>query len=153
MRGDCRLVAPTMQGTITDHLTEALREALGGAGLPVPDAVFWEPPREERHGDYATNAAMALARQARQAPRPVAEAIVSHFPKLPAVERLEIAGPGFLNVFLSPRWCAEALRDVLRAGEHYGVSDAGKGQRCLLEFVSANPTGPLVIVNARAAAV
>jgi arginyl-tRNA synthetase len=142
-----------MPGTITDHLTEALREALSGAGLPVPEVVLWEPPREERHGDYATSVAMALARQARQAPRRVAEAIVLHFPKTPAVDRLEIAGPGFLNVFLSPRWCAEALHDVLRAGEGYGVSDAGRGQRYLLEFVSANPTGPLVIVNARAAAV
>jgi arginyl-tRNA synthetase len=142
-----------MRATITDQLTEALREALGGAGLPVPDAVFWEPPREERHGDYATNAAMALAREARQAPRRIAEAIVSHFPKIPAVDRLEIAGPGFLNVFLSPRWCAASLRDVLLAGEGYGVSDSGKGQRYLIEFVSANPTGPLVIVNARAAAV
>jgi arginyl-tRNA synthetase len=130
-----------------------LREALGGAGLPAPETVFWEPPRDERHGDYATNAAMALARTARQAPRRVAEAIVAHFPKIPAVDRLEVAGPGFLNVFLSPRWCAEALRDVLRAGERYGASDEGKGQRYLLEFVSANPTGPLVIVNARAAAV
>jgi arginyl-tRNA synthetase len=142
-----------MPGTITDHLTEALREALSGAGLPVPDVLLWEPPREERHGDYATSVAMALARQARQAPRRVAEAIIAHFPKTPAVDRLEIAGPGFLNVFLSPRWCADALHDVLRAGERYGVSDAGKGERYLLEFVSANPTGPLVIVNARAAAV
>jgi arginyl-tRNA synthetase len=142
-----------MHETITDHLTEALREALGGAGLPVPEVLLWESPREERHGDYATSVAMTLARAARQPPRRVAERIVAHFPKTPAVDQLEIAGPGFLNVFLSPRWCAEALQDVLRAGERYGVSDAGQGQRYLLEFVSANPTGPLVIVNARAAAV
>jgi arginyl-tRNA synthetase len=96
---------------------------------------------------------MTLAREARQAPRRVAEAIVQHFPKTAAVDRLEIAGPGFLNVFLSPAWCAESLRDVLRAGDRYGATDAGKGRRYLLEFVSANPTGPLVIVNARAAAV
>jgi arginyl-tRNA synthetase len=142
-----------MPETITDLLTEALREALAGAGLPVPDALPWESPREERHGDYATSVAMALARAARQPPRRVAEAIVAHFPKIPAVDRLEIAGPGFLNVFLSPRWCGLALRDVLLAGDRYGVSDASRGQRYLLEFVSANPTGPLVIVNARAAAV
>jgi arginyl-tRNA synthetase len=142
-----------MSETITDLLTEALREALGGAGLPAPGALLWESPREERHGDYATSAAMTLARAARQPPRRVAEAIVAHFPRIPAVDRLEIAGPGFLNVFLSPRWCAAALRDILRAGDRYGTSDAGRGQRYLLEFVSANPTGPLVIVNARAAAV
>ena len=64
------------------------------------------------------------------------------------MDRLEIAGPGFLNVFLSPAWCADALREVLAAGDEYGRSDAA---RVLLEFVSANPTGPLVIVNARGA--
>jgi arginyl-tRNA synthetase len=115
--------------------------------------VQWEIPREARHGDYATNAAMALAREARRPPRKIAEAIVANFPKTPAVDRLEIAGPGFLNVFLSPRWCADALGGILAAGSEYGRSDAGKGRRVLLEFVSANPTGPLVIVNARAAAV
>ena len=138
---------------ITDHLADALRHALDAAGLPAPTVVQWEIPREARHGDYATNAAMALAREARRPPRQIAEVIVANFPKTPAVDRLEIAGPGFLNVFLSPRWCADALHGILAAGSEYGRSDAGKGRRVLLEFVSANPTGPLVIVNARAAAV
>ncbi|HSL47923.1 MAG TPA: arginine--tRNA ligase [Candidatus Deferrimicrobiaceae bacterium] len=138
---------------ITDHLTDALRHALAAAGLPAPTEVQWEVPREARHGDYATNAAMALAREARRAPRKIAEAVVANFPKTDAVERLEIAGPGFLNVFLSPRWCADGLHRVLAAGDDYGLRSAGKGARVLLEFVSANPTGPLVIVNARAAAV
>ena len=138
---------------ITDHLADALRHALDAAGLPAPTEVQWEIPREARHGDYATNAAMALAREARRPPRQIAEVIVANFPKTPAVDRLEIAGPGFLNVFLSPRWCADALHGILAAGSEYGRSDAGKGRRVLLEFVSANPTGPLVIVNARAAAV
>jgi arginyl-tRNA synthetase len=138
---------------ITDHLADALRHALDAAGLPAPTEVQWEIPREARHGDYATNAAMALAREARRPPRKIAEVIVANFPKTPAVDRLEIAGPGFLNVFLSPRWCADALHGILAAGSEYGRSDAGKGRRVLLEFVSANPTGPLVIVNARAAAV
>jgi arginyl-tRNA synthetase len=142
-----------MHDTITQHLANALKEALTGAGLPVPDDVAWEVPRDESHGDYATNVAMALARPAKKAPRQIADAIVTHFPKSGLVERLEIAGPGFLNVFLAPDWCAEALKDVLAAGDAYGTSDAGRGRRFLLEFVSANPTGPLVIVNARAAAV
>src|SRR5437867_610026 len=142
-----------MQLSITDHLADALKEALNRAGLPVPESVFWEVPREESHGDYATNVAMTLAQQARSAPRAVAETIVAHFPETPAVDRLEIAGPGFLNVFLSPRWCAEALTHILTAGTGYGTSEAEKGTRYRLEFVSANPTGPLVIVNARAAAV
>jgi arginyl-tRNA synthetase len=138
---------------ITDHLTDALRHALDAAGLPAPTEVQWEVPREARHGDYATNAAMTLARAARRPPRTIAEAVVAHFPRTDAVDHLEIAGPGFLNVFLSPRWCADGLHRVLAAGDEYGRSDAGKGLRVLLEFVSANPTGPLVIVNARAAAV
>jgi arginyl-tRNA synthetase len=138
---------------ITDHLTDALRHALDAAGLPAPAEVQWEVPREARHGDYATNAAMTLAREARRPPRKIAEAVVANFPKTDVVERLEIAGPGFLNVFLSPRWCADGLHQVLAAGDDYGRGDAGKGARVLLEFVSANPTGPLVIVNARAAAV
>jgi arginyl-tRNA synthetase len=97
--------------------------------------------------------ALTLARPARQAPRKVAEAIAAHFPETPAVERIEIAGPGFLNVFLRPSWCADALKEILRTGAAYGTSEAQKGIRYRLEFVSANPTGPLVIVNARAAAV
>ena len=142
-----------MSLNITDSLSDALRHALDAAGLPAPSEVQWEIPRESRHGDYATNVAMSLAREARRPPRKIAEAIVASFPKTAVVDRVEIAGPGFLNVFLSPAWCAEALHEVLAAGEEYGRSDAGKGARVLLEFVSANPTGPLVIVNARAAAV
>jgi arginyl-tRNA synthetase len=142
-----------MHDTITDHLATALREALTGAGLPVPDDVVWEVPRDEAHGDYATNVAMALARTAKKAPRQIAEAIAAHFPKSGLVDRLEIAGPGFLNIFLAPDWCAESLKDVLSAGAAYGTSEMGRGKRFLLEYVSANPTGPLVIVNARAAAV
>ena len=142
-----------MHDTITEHLAKALREALAGAGLPDPGDVPWEVPRDEAHGDYATNVAMALARPARKAPRQIAEAIVSHFPKSGLVDRLEIAGPGFLNIFLDADWCAGSLKDILAAGDAYGTSAAGQGRRFLLEFVSANPTGPLVIVNARAAAV
>jgi len=142
-----------MHDTITDHLATALREALTGAGLPVPDVVVWDVPRDEAHGDYATNVAMTLARPAKKAPRQIAEAIASHFPKSGLVDRLEIAGPGFLNVFLAPDWCAESLKGILAAGDAYGTSAAGRDTRFLLEYVSANPTGPLVIVNARAAAV
>jgi arginyl-tRNA synthetase len=143
----------TMRLHITEHLGAALREAFARAGLPVPDSVSWEVPRDPRHGDYATNVALTLARAARRPPRAVAEDIVAHFPETSAVERLEVAGPGFLNVFLRPSWCAEALRGVLAAGPTYGRSESGHAERILLEFVSANPTGPLVIVNARAAAV
>ena len=138
---------------VTELLAGAVKTALHAAALPAPEAVAWEIPREAQHGDYATNVAMTLARPARRPPRQVAEAIVRHLPAVAAIERVEIAGPGFLNVFLAPQWCAGALREILLAGEGYGRSDLGMGRRYRIEFVSANPTGPLVIVNARAAAV
>jgi arginyl-tRNA synthetase len=130
-----------------------VKAALAAAGLPEATDCQWEVPRQSQHGDYATNVAMVLARAARRPPRQVAELIVRHFPRLSEVDRLEIAGPGFLNVFLSPAWCAEALRDVLAAGAEYGRGRGEAGRRLRFEFVSANPTGPLVIVNARAAAI
>jgi arginyl-tRNA synthetase len=142
-----------MTPNVTDLLADAVREALASAGLPGVDDVLWEVPREASHGDYACNVAMTLARAARRPPRQVAEAIVRHFPQRGLVDRLEIAGPGFLNAFLAPAWCAEALRGILVAGDAYGTMAAGRGRRYRIEFVSANPTGPLVIVNARAAAV
>src|SRR6266496_4070470 len=142
-----------MQNSITELLTRSLREALDKAGLPASDDIAWEVPREESHGDYATNSALALARTAKKAPRQIAEAIKANFPPTPMGMKVEVAGPGFLNVFLSPHWCADALRGILADGPAYGTSQAGQGKRMLLEFVSANPTGPLVIVNARAAAV
>jgi arginyl-tRNA synthetase len=139
--------------SLTDRLTHAVTTALAAAGLPAPAECVWEVPRQAEHGDYATNAAMTLARAARRPPRQIAEAIVAKFPPMPEVARVELAGPGFLNVFLSPAWVAGALRDVLAAGADYGRGADLAPQRVRLEFVSANPTGPLVIVNARAAAV
>ena len=138
---------------LTDRLTEGVRRALAAAGLPDAADCVWEVPRQSEHGDYATNTAMVLARAARRPPRQIAELIATHFPPLPEVARVEIAGPGFLNVFLAPEWCAEALREVLAAGPAWGRGRTHEGERVRVEFVSANPTGPLVIVNARAAAV
>src|SRR2546421_3793224 len=101
---------------ITDRLTEGVRTALAQAGLPPVDDCVWDVPRQTDHGDYATNVAMQLARVARKPPRQVAEAIARHFPPITEVERVEVAGPDFLNVFLSPAWSASTLRDVLDAG-------------------------------------
>jgi arginyl-tRNA synthetase len=139
--------------SLTERLTEGVQTALAAAGLPSIAECVWEVPRQSEHGDYATNVAMVLARAAKKAPRQIAEAIVKHFPPRPEVERLEVAGPGFLNVFLAPAWCAGALGSILQEGAAYGCGDDQAGQRIRLEFVSANPTGPLVIVNARAAAI
>jgi len=139
--------------SVTERLTRGVVGALAAAGLPPPADCAWEVPRQGEHGDYATNAAMILAKAARRPPREIAEAIVAHFPSMPEVARVEVAGPGFVNVFLSPAWCTTSLREVLTAGAAYGRGSDLGDQRVRLEFVSANPTGPLVIVNARAAAV
>jgi len=138
---------------LTDRLTDGVRTALAKAGLPEPAECAWEVPRQAEHGDYATNFPMVLARIAKRAPRQIADLVAKHFPPMPEVERVEVAGPGFLNVFLTPAWCASALSEILAAGAAYGRGESQAGRRIRLEFVSANPTGPLVIVNARAAAV
>src|SRR5688572_6857724 len=138
---------------VTDRLTDAVRRALTAAGLPEPKDYVWEVPRQPEHGDYSCNAAMVLAKPARKPPRQIADAIVEHFPEVDGVARVEVAGPGFINVFLSPAWTAGALKEILEEGPRYGHGRRLADQRVRLEFVSANPTGPLVIVNARAAAV
>ena len=139
--------------TVTERLTDGVRTALAAAGLPAADDCAWEVPRQAEHGDYATNVAMTLARAAKRPPRQIADALAKNFPAMPEVARVEVAGPGFLNVFLAPAWTAGALHEVLDAGAAYGRGSGHAGQRWRVEFVSANPTGPLVIVNARAAAV
>jgi len=144
---------PDAQVQLTDRLTSGVRAALAKAGLPEPEECAWEVPRQAEHGDYATNVPMVLARAAKRAPRQIADLVVKNFPPMAEVERLEVAGPGFINVFLTPAWCAGALREILAAGAEYGRGESQAGQRIRLEFVSANPTGPLVIVNARAAAI
>lgn len=136
---------------VTLVLSEAVREALARAGLPPSSSpeILWDVPRESAHGDYATNVAMLLAKSARQPPRQIAEAIRAHLPAVPAIERAEVAGPGFLNVFLSPAFCQAGLASMLAAGSHFGESTEGKGLRAQVEFVSANPTGPLTLGHGR----
>ncbi len=138
--------------SLTERLTEGVRAALAKAGLPDAPQCGWDVPRQGEHGDYATNVAMVLAKAARRAPQQIADLIIKNFPPFPEIERLEQAGPGFINVFLAPAWSANALKEILAAGPGYGRSVRQRG-RVRIEFVSANPTGPLVIVNARAAAI
>lgn len=110
-------------------------------------------PADRSHGDYAANAAMVWARLFKSAPRAVAEKLCSHMSfEDTYVDRCEIAGPGFINFFLSDAFYADILTDVDKKGEDYGKSDYGKGKRILVEFVSANPTGPMHIGNARGGA-
>ena len=128
-------------------LPDDLRPLDAGA---VPVAV--ERTRDATHGDFASNVALQLAKAARRKPRELATAIVAALPPSEFVARVEIAGPGFINFFLAPAaWQAELLR-VIDAGRAYGRSQAGAGQSVLVEFVSANPTGPLHVGHGRHAA-
>jgi len=116
-------------------------------------AVAVEPPRDPAHGDLASNAAMVLAKGAGTNPRALATAIAPKLEKLPDVISVEIAGPGFLNIRLSPNvWRAE-LEDILREGESYGLSKVGANERVNVEYVSANPTGPMHMGHCRGAVV
>lgn len=112
-----------------------------------------ERTRDKRHGDFAANTAMLLAKPARRKPRELAEALLAAIPApSPGVERLEIAGPGFINIFITADAAFQAVRDVLSAGDGYGQSRLGAGEKLLVEFVSANPTGPLHVGHGRGAA-
>ena len=114
-------------------------------------AVTVEPPRDPAHGDMATNAAMVLAKPAAKKPREIAEALATRLAADPRIAAADVAGPGFLNLHLAPAVWQEALRGVLRDGADYGRSALGADQRVNIEFVSANPTGPMHVGHVRGA--
>jgi arginyl-tRNA synthetase len=125
---------------------ETLEAALGEA---AGTDVVLERPSDAAHGDYATNVAMRLAGVRRQAPRAIAEEIAEQVTALPEVERAEIAGPGFVNLWLTSGWYGAALAEMLEAGESYGSGSAAATERVQVEMVSANPTGPITVASAR----
>jgi arginyl-tRNA synthetase len=116
----------------------------------VPEPAL-ERPRLAEHGDWATNVALVLAKAAKAPPRAVAEAMVAHLELPDWVAGVEVAGPGFVNVRLDQRWFAGLVRRVLAEGDTFGAVDLGHGERVNVEFISANPTGPLHVGNARLA--
>jgi arginyl-tRNA synthetase len=125
---------------------ETLEAALGeAAGIDV----VLERPSDAAHGDYATNVAMRLAGVRRQPPRAIAEELAEQATALPQVERAEIAGPGFVNLWLTRAWYRDAVAELLAAGESYGGGSAAAKERVQVEMVSANPTGPIVVSAAR----
>ena len=136
-------------------ITDAVRDAVGVGDLdvPVPEKVLVERPRNREHGDYASNVAFRLARSAGQSPRAVAELLARRLDSVPGVAKVEVAGPGFLNISLEPAAQGRLVLVITNAGDGYGRSSAFAGLRLNLEFVSANPTGPLHIGGARWAAV
>lgn len=144
---------------IQEEIKTALLDALEKAGKEgklnyneIPNFVI-EVPREKSHGDYATNLAMLMAKQAKMPPREVATILMEYFNKEETqVEEMEIAGPGFINFTLGNDWLYEVLPRVCREDEEYGCSTYGKKEKVQVEFVSANPTGLLHMGNARGAA-
>ncbi|MBI5518945.1 MAG: arginine--tRNA ligase [Desulfovibrio sp.] len=135
------------------YFEDALRAALTRMDLPWPEKTLIEPPRERKFGDYSANVAMLLAGPAKRKPRDLAEELAAdlrgqstHF------ERIEVAGPGFLNVTFAQGFWHTILDDVQAAGAAYGASALGKGRKVQVEYVSANPTGPLHIGHGRGAA-
>ncbi|MEC1459442.1 arginine--tRNA ligase [Bacillus spizizenii] len=140
-----------------DVLKEEIKSAVLKAGLAeesqIPNVVL-ETPKDKTHGDYSTNMAMQLARIAKKAPRQIAEELVSHFDKGKAsIEKLDIAGPGFINFYMNNQYLTKLIPSVLEAGEAYGETNIGNGERVQVEFVSANPTGDLHLGHARGAAI
>ena len=139
-------------------LSSVLDDVIASGALDVaadrrPGAVAIERPKSADHGDYATNIALQLAKPAGRSPREVAQLLAPQIEGLPGVAAVQIAGPGFLNITLDDAAQGELARTVVRSAEGYGRSDASRGQRVNLEFISANPTGPLHLGHTRWAAV
>ncbi len=135
-----------MPARAIEQLAGQLAEAAGAE-------VELERPSDAAHGDYATNVALRLAPVRKQAPRELAEELAAAAAALPEVERAEVAGPGFVNLFLGPGWFGRALGEILEAGSEYGGGFAAARERVQVEMVSANPTGPITVAAARNGAI
>src|ERR1044072_8344486 len=137
--------------------TEAALKAMQAAGDLPPDldfsAITAEPPRDAAHGDIATNAAMVLAKAAKKKPRDIAEPLLARLKANPDVVEGAVAGPGFINLKIADAFWRDRLRECLKAGIGYGDSPMGQGAKVNVEYVSANPTGPLTLGDARGAVV
>ena len=151
-----RDLAAEAKAQYKELIKRAAEAAVSAGELPegeLPEFII-EVPADSKNGDLASNAAMVSARAFRKAPRQIAEAIAAHLELEGSYfERAEVAGPGFLNVFYAPHWYAEAVNAAVSEGDDYGKSDGGHGEKVMVEFVSANPTGPMHMGNARGGAI
>jgi arginyl-tRNA synthetase len=141
-----------MKAQIQSLLHTALTSVLAGSAVPVPENIHIEPTKDRKNGDFASNLAMMLAKPLGRPPRAVAEAVLAALPASPLLVKTEIAGPGFINFFLADNAFQAIVGDILSAGEHFGRDDSGTVGRALVEFVSANPTGPMHVGHGRGAA-
>jgi arginyl-tRNA synthetase len=142
---------------VKERLKDEIKAAVIKAGLAeeaqIPD-VLLEIPKEKAHGDYSTNMAMQLARVAKKAPRMIADELVANFDKEKgSIEKIEIAGPGFINFYMNNSYLTDLIPSILKAGANYGETNIGNNEKVQVEFVSANPTGDLHLGHARGAAV
>ncbi|WP_050180434.1 arginine--tRNA ligase [Domibacillus robiginosus] len=146
-------IAEQMQAQLKEEIKQAVLKAGLAAEGEIP-AVLLETPKDKSHGDYSTNMAMQLARIAKKAPRQIAEAIQENMDlSKGSVQKIDIAGPGFINFYMNNSYLTDLVPAVLQAGDEYGRSNAGKGEKIQVEFVSANPTGDLHLGHARGASV
>lgn len=139
------------RAAIRELLEAALKHIIVDPDMTVPPYVI-EMPKEHAHGDFSTNLAMQLTRLLRKNPKSIAEEIVAHLPEASWMDKVEIAGPGFINFYLQENWCVPVLAAVQQEDTAYGRSDFGAGEQVQVEFVSANPTGLLHMGNARGGA-
>lgn len=148
-------VVSQARSQIRNMIIEAVGRAVADGKLPAEpmNDFIVEVPGDRANGDYSANAAMVNARAFRQAPRKIAETIVGYMDKTDSYfDRIEVAGPGFINFYLGDSYYADVLLDVRACGDSYGRSDYGRGKKVNVEFVSANPTGPMHMGNARGGA-
>ncbi|MFI4922403.1 MAG: arginine--tRNA ligase [Burkholderiales bacterium] len=138
---------------LKSHLAQLFAAALGKIAPSQPASLIQlERPKQESHGDYACNLALLLAKPLHRSPRDIAAALLAALPASPNVEKAEIAGAGFINLFLKPSAKQQVIPHILKVGEAYGSSRLGAGKKIQVEFVSANPTGPLHVGHGRGAA-
>ncbi len=140
---------------IKEVISKSLIKAYNNGELPqveVPEIII-EIPREEEHGEFSTNIAMQIAKQVKKAPRQTAEIIIKNMELQDTyIEKVECAGPGFINFYLNVKWLYDTIKVIQAERENYGKINIGNGQKVMVEFVSANPTGPLHMGNARGGA-
>ncbi|PER25208.1 arginine--tRNA ligase [Bacillus cereus] len=142
-----------VKGLIKEEIQAAVLKAELATEEQISNVVL-ESPKDKTNGDFSTNMAMQLARVAKKAPRMIAEELVANFDKAKAsIEKIEIAGPGFINFYMDNSYLTDLIPTIVNAGEAYGETNTGKGEKVQVEFVSANPTGDLHLGHARGAAV
>jgi len=142
---------PELAALMTAALEKLLSEGtLPGLPAPLPQIDY---PKDPTHGDFSCNLAMVLAKRAGMSPRDLAEQLVAALPENTLIDRVEIAGPGFINFFINPLCHTEIIRTILTEGTNFGRSNTGQGRHLQVEFVSANPTGPLHVGHGRGAAI